>query len=84
MGEGVIDISVIEYFQKGISLDKKKKRKILDLFKYLAGGESPIEAVELTVRRDRNLREGQLKAVYEMVKLVENAPTLVSSYKQIT
>jgi len=79
MGEGAIDISVIEYFQTGISLDKKKRRKILDLFKYLAGGESPIEAVELTVRRDRNLREGQLKAVYEMVKLVENAPTLVSS-----
>ena len=79
MGEGTIDISVIEYFKTGISLDKKKRRKILDLFKYLAGGESPIEAVELTVRRDRNLREGQLKAVYEMVKLVENAPTLVSS-----
>ena len=81
MGEGMVDISVIEHFKTGISLDKKKKRKILDLFKYLAGGESPIEAVELTVRRDRNLREAQLKAVYEMVKLVENPPTLVSNKK---
>jgi len=79
MGEGAIDISVIEYLQTGISLNKKKRRKILALFKYLVGGESPIEAVELTVRRDQNLREGQLKAVYEMLKLVENAPTLVSS-----
>lgn len=74
-----MDISVIEYFRTGEALDKKKRRKILDLFKYLAGGESPIEAVELTVRRDWNLREAQLKAVYEMVKLVENPPSLVSS-----
>lgn len=79
MGEGAIDISVIEYLQTGISLDKKKRRKIIALFQYLVGGESPIEAVELTVRRNRNLREGQLKAIYEMLKLVENAPTLVSS-----
>lgn len=77
-----MDISVIEHFKSGISLDKKKRRKILELFKYLAGGESPIEAVELTVRRDRNLREAQLKSVYEMVKLVENPPTLVSNYKR--
>ncbi|XP_078373352.1 uncharacterized protein LOC144656965 [Oculina patagonica] len=76
MGEGTVDISVIDHFKAGTSLDKKKKRKILDLFKYLAGGDSPIEAVELTVRRDRNLREAQLKAAYEMVKLVENPPTL--------
>lgn len=79
MGEETVDISVIEYFRTGEALDKKKRRKILDLFKYLAGGESPIEAVELTVRRDWNLREAQLKAVYEMVKLVENPPSLVSS-----
>lgn len=79
MEEAKVDISVIEHFKSGISLDKKKRRKILELFKYLAGGESPIEAVELTVRRDRNLREAQLKSVYEMVKLVENPPTLVSN-----
>ena len=79
MSEETVDISVIEYFRTGEALDKKKRRKILDLFKYLAGGESPIEAVELTVRRDWNLREAQLKAVYEMVKLVENPPSLVSS-----
>lgn len=79
MEEAKVDIGVIEHFKSGISLDKKKRRKILELFKYLAGGESPIEAVELTVRRDRNLREAQLKSVYEMVKLVENPPTLVSN-----
>ena len=78
MGEESVDISVIEYFKTGQSLDKKNKRKILDLFKFLGGGESPTEAVELTVRRNWNLREAQLKAVYEMVKLVENPPCLVS------
>lgn len=83
MGEESVDISVIEYFKTGESLDKKKKRKILDLFKFLGGGESPTEAVELTVRRNWNLREAQLKAVYEMVKLVENPPSLVSFKRKI-
>ena len=78
MEEENLDISVVKYFQSGDALDKKKKRKLLSLFKYLAGGESPIEAVELTVRRDRNLREAQLKMMYEMLKLVQNCPTLVS------
>lgn len=50
MGEESVDISIIEYFKTGESLDKKKKKKILDLFKFLAGGESPTEVVELTVR----------------------------------
>ena len=81
MGEETVDISVIEYFKTGASLDKKKKRKILDLFKYLAGGDSPIEAVELTVRRDQNIREAQLKAMCEMVKVVEKPPNLVSNEK---
>lgn len=81
MGEETVDISVIEHFRTGTSLDKKKKKKILDLFKYLAGGDSPIEAVELTVRRDRNIREAQLKAMCEMVKVVEKPPNLVSNEK---
>lgn len=46
MGEESVDISIIEYFKTGESLDKKKKKKILDLFKFLAGGESPTEVVE--------------------------------------
>lgn len=46
MGEKSVDISIIEYFKTGESLDKKKKKKILDLFKFLAGGESPTEVVE--------------------------------------
>ena len=83
MGEESVDISVIEYFKTGQSLDKKNKRKILDFFKFLGGGESPTEAVELTVRRNWNLREAQLKAVYEMVKLVENPPSLVSFERKI-
>ena len=61
MDEEKLDISIIQHFASGVGLDKKKKRKLLSLFKYLAGGESPIEAVELTVRRDHNLREAQLK-----------------------
>ena len=76
-----MDISVIQHFTSGVGIDKKKKRKLLALFKYLAGTESPIEAVELTVRRDQSLREAQLKMMYEMVKLVENPPTLVSKEK---
>ena len=73
-----LDISIIQHFASGVGLDKKKKKKLLALFKYLAGGESPIEAVELTVRRDHSLREAQLKMVYEMVKIVEHPPTFVS------
>lgn len=49
MGEELVDISVIEYFKIGELLDKKKKRKIFDLFKFLGGGESFIEVVELIV-----------------------------------
>lgn len=82
MDEETVDISVIEHFASGVSLDKKTKKRLLALFKYLAGGESPIEAVELTVRQDQNLREAQLKMVYEMVKLVEDPPNLVSDNKQ--
>ncbi|XP_068700607.1 uncharacterized protein [Montipora capricornis] len=78
MDEEKLDISVIEHFASGIDLDKKTKKKLLALFKYLAGGESPIEAVELTIRRDNNLREAQLKMIYEMAKIVENPPTLKS------
>ena len=77
MDEEKIDISVIQRFRTGVSVDKKSKKKVLAIFKYLTGKESPIEAVELTVRRDQNLREAQLKVVYEMVKLVEDPPTLV-------
>lgn len=76
MGDESVDIIVIEYFKTGESLDKKKKRRILDFFKFLGGGESPTEAVELTLRRNWNLREAQLKAVHEIVKLVENPPSL--------
>lgn len=79
MDEEKLDISIIQHFASGVGLDKKKKKKLLALFKYLAGGESPIEAVELTVRRDHNLREAQLKMVYEMVKIVEHPPTFVSN-----
>ena len=78
MGDESVDIIVIEYFKTGESLDKKKKRRILDFFKFLGGGESPTEALELTLRRNWNLREAQLKAVHEIVKLVENPPSLVS------
>ena len=76
MDKEKIDISVVQGFRSGVSVDKKK---VLAIFKYLTGKESPIEAVELTVRRDQNLREAQLKVlvVYEMVKLVEDPPTLV-------
>ena len=77
MDEEKIDISVIQRFRSGVSVDKKSKKKVLAIFKYLTGKESPIEAVELTVRRDQNLREAQLKVMYEMVKLVEDPPTLV-------
>ena len=77
MDEEKIDISLIQRFRSGISVDKKSKKKVLAIFKYLTGKESPIEAVELTVRRDQNLREAQLKVMYEMVKLVEDPPTLV-------
>ena len=77
MGEEKIDIGLIQRFRSGISVDKKSKKKVLAIFKYLTGKESPIEAVELTVRRDQNLREAQLKVMYEMVKLVEDPPTLV-------
>ena len=80
MDEEKLDISVIEHFASGIDLDKKTKKKLLALFKYLSGGESPIEAVELTIRRDHNLREAQLKMIYEMAKIVENPPTLVRLY----
>ena len=61
MDEEKIDISVIQCFRSGVSVDKKSKKKVLAIFKYLTGKESPIEAVELTVRRDQNLREAQLK-----------------------
>ena len=81
MDDERVDISVIQDFASGVSLDKKTQRKLFALFKYLAGGESPIEAVELTVRRDQNIREAQLKIVYEMVKLVEDPPNLVSDKK---
>ena len=77
MDEEKIDIGLIQRFRSGISVDKKSKKKVLAIFKYLTGKESPIEAVELTVRRDQNLREAQLKVMYEMVKLVEDPPTLV-------
>ena len=77
MDEEKIDIGLIQRFRSGISVDKKSKKKVLAIFKYLTGKESPIEAVELTVRRDQNLREAQLKVMYEMVKLVEGPPTLV-------
>ena len=74
MDKEKIDISVIQRFRTGVSVDKKSKKKVLAIFKYLAGKESPIEAVKLTVRRDQNLREAQLKVVYEMVEV---PPTLV-------
>ena len=77
MDEEKIDIGLIQRFRSGISVDKKSKKKVLAIFKYLTGKESPIEAVELTVRRDQHLREAQLKVMYEMVKLVEDPPTLV-------
>ena len=77
MDEEKIDISVIQRLRSGVSVDKKSKKEVLAIFKYLTGKESPIEAVELTVRRDQNLREAQLKVMYEMVKLVEDPPTLV-------
>ena len=77
MDEEKIDIGLIQRFRSGISVDKKSKKKVLAIFKYLTGKESPIEAVELTVRRDQNLREAQLIVMYEMVKLVEDPPTLV-------
>ncbi|KAM7437669.1 hypothetical protein ABFA07_012709 [Porites harrisoni] len=76
MDEEKIDIGLIQRFRSGISVDKKSKKKVLAIFKYLTGKESPIEAVELTVRRDQHLREAQLKVMYEMVKLVEDPPTL--------
>ncbi|KAM7433586.1 hypothetical protein ABFA07_016164 [Porites harrisoni] len=76
MDEEKIDISVIQRFRSGVSVDKKSKKEVLAIFKYLTGKESPIEAEELTVRRDQNLREAQLKVMYEMVKLVEDPPTL--------
>ncbi|KAM7437665.1 hypothetical protein ABFA07_012705 [Porites harrisoni] len=76
MDEEKIDIGLIQRFRSGISVDKKSKKKVLAIFKYLTGKESPIEAVELTVRRDQNLREAQLIVMYEMVKLVEDPPTL--------
>ena len=60
MDEEKIDIGLIQRFRSGISVDKKSKKKVLAIFKYLTGKESPIEAVELTVRRDQNLREAQL------------------------
>ena len=63
MDEEKIDIGLIQRFRSGISLDKKK---FLAIFKYLTGKETPIEAVELTVRRDQNLREAQLNVMYEM------------------
>ena len=74
MDEENIDIGLVQRFRSGISLDKKK---FLAIFKYLTGKETPIEAVELTVRRDQNLREAELNVMYEMVKLVEDPPTLV-------
>ena len=77
MDKEKIDIGVIQRFRSGVSVDKKSKKKVLAIFKYLTGKESPVEAVELTVRRDQNLREAQLKVMYEMVKLVEGPPTLV-------
>ena len=55
MDKEKIDISVIKRFRSGISVDKKSKQKVLAIFKYLTGKESPIEAVELTVRREQNL-----------------------------
>ena len=64
----------IQRFRSGVSVNKKK---VLAIFKYLTGKESPIEAVELTVRRDQNLREARLKVAYEKVKPVEDPPTLV-------
>lgn len=81
MDEGKLDISVIKHFASGVALDKKKKKKLLALFTFLVGGESPIEAVELTVRRDQDLREAQLKMVYELVKIVDDPPKLVRERK---
>ena len=75
MDEAKIDISVIQRFRSGVSVDEKSQKKFLAIFKFLTGKESPIEAVEFTIRHDQNLREAQLKVVYEMVKLVEDPPT---------
>ena len=69
-----IDLGVIELFRAGVPLEKKRRKRILDFFKYLSGGESPLEAVELTLRRSRKLQEAQLKTLYEIMKMVENPP----------
>lgn len=50
MDEEKLDISVIEYFVFGIDFDKKIKKKLFVFFKYLFGGESFIEVVELIIR----------------------------------
>lgn len=64
-----LDLSIVELIQDG--LKKRNRRKITKFIQYLAGGDSPIEAMELTLRRNVKLREAELRTVSDIVKIVE-------------
>ena len=72
-----LDLSIDKLMEEGFRR-RGGRKKITSFLRYLGGGDCPIEALELTLRRNDRLRAADLRTVSDIVKMVDNKKVNVS------